>query len=325
MAALACLAEHPTAISRCFVTRERNVRGCYVLDLFDAREQRWLRIAIDDFLPTDGGQPLFAKPNGSELWVLLLEKAFAKLFGDYQSLNGGHVGVAFEAMTGDNVMRFEFEDNKWRKYSLVYTKTDQNKRSIALRKVVPEEAYADTDFFEILVVYDGLKSVLGAGSTQGRSDSASDSKNGICQGHAYSILRAVKSGAHRLLKLRNPWGDFEWKGAWSDTSPMWTQHADVARACGQTPDSKDDGFFWMQMSDFSKNFDMIDICHRHTGLSDLKLSTYEDEGCVGPLKGCIAGCGSYYCCCQGPAALCCPKESSTETQKGRSCCGLCPS
>jgi len=26
---------------------------------------------------------------------------------------------------------------------------------------VPEEAYAETDFFEILVVYDGLKSVLG--------------------------------------------------------------------------------------------------------------------------------------------------------------------
>jgi len=33
MAALACLAENPTSIQKCFVTRERNVRGCYVLEV----------------------------------------------------------------------------------------------------------------------------------------------------------------------------------------------------------------------------------------------------------------------------------------------------
>ena len=271
MAALACLAEHPTAIMKCFITRERNVRGYYVIELYDARQAKFVRITLDDFLPTDNGQPLFAKPSGSELWVLLLEKAFAKFFGDYHALAGGHVAVAFEAMTGDNVMRFELEDGKWRKYMLVHVNNESSKRSVGLRKVVPEEAYSDADFFEILAVYDGVKSVMGAGSTQGRSDSAADSRNGICQGHAYSVIGTAKSGSFRMLKLRNPWGAFEWKGAWSDRSDLWDKNPAVAAKCGRENGAKDDGVFWMEMGDFVKNFDMIDICHRGSGLSDLKL------------------------------------------------------
>ena len=42
--------------------------------------------------------------------------------------------------------------------------------------------------------------------------------------------------------------------------------------------SHDDGVFWMEMSDFSKYFDHVDICHRHTGLADLHLHTNEEEG-----------------------------------------------
>jgi hypothetical protein len=35
-----------------------------------------------------------------ETWVPLVEKAFAKLHGDYSSLNGGRTGEAIEDMTG---------------------------------------------------------------------------------------------------------------------------------------------------------------------------------------------------------------------------------
>lgn len=57
----------------CFVHR-----GKYRVRLFDITQNRWRVITVDDLIPTRHGQPIFAKPNGKELWVVLLEKAIAK-------------------------------------------------------------------------------------------------------------------------------------------------------------------------------------------------------------------------------------------------------
>lgn len=39
--------------------------------------------------------------------------------------------------------------------------------------------------------------------------------------HAYSIIRAVEYNGKRFVKVRNPWGKFEWTGRWSDGSKEW--------------------------------------------------------------------------------------------------------
>lgn len=45
-------------------------------------------------------------------------------------------------------------------------------------------------------------------------------EKGIAPGHAYCLtgLTTVtyKGQEVQLVRLRNPWGEFEWKGAWSD-------------------------------------------------------------------------------------------------------------
>ena len=46
---------------------------------------------------------------------------------------------------------------------------------------------------------------MGAGSDSQNTD-------GIVHGHAYSLLKIVDKHGERLLRLRNPWGSFEWKG-----------------------------------------------------------------------------------------------------------------
>lgn len=46
-------------------------------------EGEWVWVEIDDYIPCKQGtkDPKFAQPHGNELWVMLLEKAFAKFCG----------------------------------------------------------------------------------------------------------------------------------------------------------------------------------------------------------------------------------------------------
>lgn len=51
------------------------------MKLYCGQNRRWESIVVDDQIPVKKGTttPIFAKPHGEELWVALLEKAFAKV------------------------------------------------------------------------------------------------------------------------------------------------------------------------------------------------------------------------------------------------------
>jgi Calpain family cysteine protease len=55
------------------------------------------------------------------------------------------------------------------------------------------------------------------------SESAPEQKGGLVPGHAYSVISAAEAHGNKLLNIRNPWGSFEWDGAWADNSPLWTE------------------------------------------------------------------------------------------------------
>jgi len=44
--------------------------------------------------------PAFSKANGNELWVLLLEKAYAKVYGSFSKIVNGMSGKAINDLTG---------------------------------------------------------------------------------------------------------------------------------------------------------------------------------------------------------------------------------
>ena len=63
---------------------------------------------------------------------------------------------------------------------------------------------------------------------------------------------------NKLLNIRNPWGQLEWNGRWSDKSPLWTDQMQAL----VKPDlaNENDGAFWMCFEDFLQYFKCVNIC-----------------------------------------------------------------
>lgn len=59
-------------------------------------------VIVDDFIPCDPttGMPAFSKCHGCEIWVILLEKAWAKINGNYDKTKYGLSSTAFVFLTG---------------------------------------------------------------------------------------------------------------------------------------------------------------------------------------------------------------------------------
>jgi len=82
LSALAIVAERPEFIERLFITNEINQVGVYKLKI--CKNGLWQVVTIDDMFPCyPMGQPIFSTAYSNEIWVLLLEKAYAKVHGGY--------------------------------------------------------------------------------------------------------------------------------------------------------------------------------------------------------------------------------------------------
>jgi len=147
---------------------------------------------------------------------------------------------------------------------------------------------------------------------------ASDKSTGIVAGHSYTLLNCVEIDKFRMMQLRNPWGEFEWNGEFSDGDPAWEKHPEVAKACKYEND-KTDGCFWMDFYTWKKHYDVVQICHRTTK-RDLALDVNESDGCCGVVKGCACGCLSYWCLCQGFCKIYCGEKTSEEVVDTGCCC-----
>ncbi len=109
LSACALLAERPALVERLFLTKEVNAMGVYKVRL--CKNGEWVTVTVDDYFPCyPDGEPLFARCHGNELWVMLLEKAYAKLHGNYHLLRGGYANEALIDLTGCPCVSYNLED-----------------------------------------------------------------------------------------------------------------------------------------------------------------------------------------------------------------------
>jgi calpain-15 len=84
-----------------------NEFGIYGVNI--CKNGQWTDIVIDDWIPVKNGKPVFSRAKGSELWVLLLEKAWAKLHGSYHSIESGLAITALRDLTGAPCFIYKIE------------------------------------------------------------------------------------------------------------------------------------------------------------------------------------------------------------------------
>ncbi|KAF5316597.1 hypothetical protein D9619_006612 [Psilocybe cf. subviscida] len=258
LSALATVSTAPGLIEKFCVARDEKV-GVYGFIFF--RDDSWDVVIIDDMLYTrvpkyeelkaseqelyhydkevynksarKGGKSLYFAKSGAagETWVPLVEKAYAKAHGSYASLAGGQECVAIEDLTGGvsgilNSKDILDPDRFW----------DEE-----LGRANKDRLFGCS--------FDSLDS-----SRNNRPDAM---VQGLVGGHAYSVLRAVQCKGRRFVVVRNPWGNSEWTGRWSDGSKEWTQEwLEVLPELGHQ--FGDDGQFVMEYKDWLDCFAQID-------------------------------------------------------------------
>nr|XP_021532863.1 calpain-9 [Aotus nancymaae] len=101
-------------------------------------------------------------------------------------------------------------------------------------------------------------------TTRNAAESEARTPFGLIKGHAYTVTGTdqvnFRGQKIELIRVRNPWGQVEWNGSWSDSSPEWRSvgPAEQKRLCHT---ALDDGEFWMAFKDFKAHFDKVEICN----------------------------------------------------------------
>ena len=98
LSCLASMAENPQRIQDRFVTKEVNSAGIYLMSFYINGIKT--PVVVDDWIPTKYDKPCFARSNDGELWVCLMEKAWAKLYGTYSRMEGGDPAFAATHLEG---------------------------------------------------------------------------------------------------------------------------------------------------------------------------------------------------------------------------------
>ncbi len=176
MSAIAAVAQaNPQAIKNLI---KDNGDGSYDVTLYSKKDKLSLTptiVKVKPQFPVDAaGKPVYAGAGDKEVWVMIMEKAYAKLNGTYNDIGeGGYIEEGLEAITGKEAANYWLSEYKDKDLVALIQKTLADKKPITA-------------------------------ATKGGGEEPFKSKSGctVYKGHAYSITSVDAT----RIKLQNPWG-----------------------------------------------------------------------------------------------------------------------
>ena len=249
LSSVANICKFPNNVKKLFKQTSKNEFGFYEISLFiDGKRQI---VIVDDYLPAfkKSKKPCYAQSNKNEIWVMLLEKAWAKVNGGYANIISGLPCEALEFLTGTGSLIYDLEN------------LDGEDVEDYKYEIIKNVQLADEN-----------NSLISCSTT---SDS-SIQRVGLVEGHAYTLISFHKIQTSQgkdvfLFRIRNPWSQGEWTGDWSDKSRLWD-----SKAKSQVQfENKDEGIFFMSDTDFFKYFTHVEICYT---FFDSDVAIYNIEG-----------------------------------------------
>jgi len=177
-----------------------------------------------------------------EFWVPLIEKAYAKLHGNYEILNEGQIGEALVDMTGGVAEKYDLSkpDIKAAVDSGQFWK-DLKKSHTQGFLVVCENVVEDEDG----------RPVEGFGVKGIQFNRA----QGI---HKMADLPEISN--LQLVFIRNPWGQSNgvWLGAFADEDEAWDDYKGLKERLDHS--FRQDGNWWMRYEDWKANYNRVYVC-----------------------------------------------------------------
>lgn len=239
LSSLSSLMKNPKRLKKLFVKRSKSLPGCYCVAL--CINGIWEEITIDDFFPIFpfSKKPIFSSSKFQEIWLMILEKSWAKVHGGYLNTETGDSTEALHSLTGAPTANFKlnFEKNEehWQqiKESLnkgyVVTVSSKNLNERILKGIYPSHSYSIEEIFEIEFVK-GKRKILNSKESENRRN------------------------VERVVRLRDPWGKVNWGGAWGDSDARWDGGLRNEMGYGN------EGVFFLNFNDFSNLMEDYQIC-----------------------------------------------------------------
>jgi len=246
LGALGCLSTRRDLLDVIIASVHNRLKGIYTLRFY--KRGQWKNVVIDDRIPCDESDvPLYARSRDpQQIWVMLVEKAYAKLHGCYEALANGTMTYALRDLTAGAAQTISLKDE---------TVQDQISNGFLWQQVK-------------LWSQQGL---LGSAQDDHKDHTPMPYNAGLRRRRLYSILEAQEPVAgKRFLKMRQNLGKerawqtdrpaWRWTGQWAAGASEWQSNADIRTALDPSSRALDPGQFWIAFEDWAKYFDVLYVC-----------------------------------------------------------------